>query len=60
MFEQLGIPVLRLVRVAIGPLLLCDLPKGRVRPLTTEEKSLLDQAMGRKAERPRRLQDEGR
>jgi 23S rRNA pseudouridine2605 synthase len=60
MFEQLGIPVLRLVRVAIGPLLLGDLPKGGVRPLTTEEKSLLDQAMGRKAERPRRLQDEGR
>lgn len=33
-FEELGIEVLRLVRVAIGPLALGDLPKSAVRHLT--------------------------
>jgi 16S rRNA U516 pseudouridylate synthase RsuA-like enzyme len=33
------------VRVAIGPLLLGDLAKGQSRPLTTEEKRAIDQAM---------------
>jgi 23S rRNA pseudouridine2605 synthase len=42
MFEALGIEVLRLVRVAVGDLQLGKLPKGRVRPLTLEEKKLLD------------------
>lgn len=45
MLEHLGIEVLRLVRVAIGPLTLGDLPKGASRPLTREEKSALDAAM---------------
>ena len=45
MLETLGIEVLRLVRVAIGPLALGDLAKGAYRPLTTEEKQLLDEAM---------------
>ena len=45
MLETLGIEVLRLVRVAIGPLLLGQLPKGAVRPLTVEERQALDQAM---------------
>ena len=37
MLEALGIGVLRLVRVAIGPLALGDLPKGAYRTLTAEE-----------------------
>jgi 23S rRNA pseudouridine2605 synthase len=45
MLEQLGIEVLRLVRVAIGPLTLGDLPKRASRPLTAEEKSALDAAV---------------
>ena len=45
MLEQLSIEVLRLVRVAIGPLALGDLPKGATRALTTEEKHALDRAM---------------
>ncbi len=46
MLEALGIEVLRLVRVAIGPLALGDLPKGRVRELSGEEKQALDAALG--------------
>jgi len=46
MLEALGIEVLRLVRVAIGPLVLGDLPKGASRELTAEEKQALDLAMG--------------
>jgi 23S rRNA pseudouridine2605 synthase len=45
MLDALGIPVLRLVRVAIGPLQLGDLPKGFWRRLTKEEKLVLDQAL---------------
>lgn len=45
MLETLGIEVLRLVRVAIGPLALGDLAKAAVRPLTPEEKLTLDRAM---------------
>ena len=45
MFEKLRIEVLRLVRVAIGPLLLGDLPKGATRALEPEEKQALDRAM---------------
>ncbi len=44
MFEALGIEVLRLVRVAIGPVRLGDLPKGRFRQLTVGEKAALDRA----------------
>jgi 23S rRNA pseudouridine2605 synthase len=45
MLAALGVAVLRLVRVAIGPLPLGQLAKGRVRPLRGEEKQALDQAM---------------
>jgi 23S rRNA pseudouridine2605 synthase len=43
--EHLGIEVLRLVRVAIGPLKLGDLAKGATRMLKPEEKQALDRAM---------------
>jgi 23S rRNA pseudouridine2605 synthase len=48
MLDALGIEVLRLIRVAIGPLTLGDLPKGGVRELTTAEKLTLDRAMSQK------------
>ena len=44
----LGVEVLRLVRVAIGPLQLGRLAKGSYRPLTDEEKLALDRAMAAK------------
>jgi 23S rRNA pseudouridine2605 synthase len=45
MFEHLGIEVLRLVRIAIGGVVLGELRKGSVRPLAAHEKQLLDRAM---------------
>jgi 23S rRNA pseudouridine2605 synthase len=45
MLEAQGIEVLRLVRVAIGPLQLGELGKGAHRALRTEEKALLDRAL---------------
>jgi 23S rRNA pseudouridine2605 synthase len=45
MLAALGVEVLRLVRVAIGPLPLGQLPKGSVRPLTSKEKQALDEAV---------------
>jgi 23S rRNA pseudouridine2605 synthase len=45
MLAQLGVAVLRLVRVAIGPVPLGQLSKGGVRPLTRMEKQALDRAM---------------
>ena len=44
-FEGLGIEVLRLFRVAIGPLTLGELTKGAYRALTKEEKSAIDAAV---------------
>jgi 23S rRNA pseudouridine2605 synthase len=44
-FEHLDIEVLRLIRVAIGPLTLGNLPKGTTRALTLEEKQAMDRAM---------------
>jgi 23S rRNA pseudouridine2605 synthase len=45
MLAALGIDVLRLVRVAIGPLMLGELKKGASRPLKAEEKDELDAVM---------------
>jgi 23S rRNA pseudouridine2605 synthase len=45
MLGALRIDVLRLVRVAIGPLALGDLAKGAARTLTAAEKASLDRAM---------------
>ena len=45
MLASLGVEVLRLVRVAIGPLPLGELPKGSVRALTREEKQAIDAAL---------------
>jgi 23S rRNA pseudouridine2605 synthase len=45
MLDALGVEVLRLVRVAIGPLALGDLAKGGSRDLTAMEKAALDRAM---------------
>jgi len=44
MIESMGVEVLRLIRVAIGPLQLGDLAKGEHRPLTQDEKRMLDRA----------------
>ena len=45
MLEAVEIEVLRLIRVAMGPLALGELAKGGVRALTGEEKLALDRAM---------------
>jgi 23S rRNA pseudouridine2605 synthase len=45
MLKALGTEVLRLMRVAIGPLALGELAKGAFRVLTKEEKRMLDRAM---------------
>jgi len=47
MLAALGIEVLRLVRVAIGPLQLGNLAKGTYRSLTSDEKLSVDRAMGK-------------
>jgi 23S rRNA pseudouridine2605 synthase len=45
MLGHFGIEVLRLIRVAIGPLALEDLPKGATRSLRPGEKQALDRAV---------------
>ena len=45
MLEALDIEVLRLIRVAIGPLPLGELAKGAVRQLTADDRVALDRAM---------------
>jgi 23S rRNA pseudouridine2605 synthase len=47
MLQALDVEVLRLIRVAIGPLLLGNLAKGSYRMLTVNEKQSLDLAMSR-------------
>ena len=46
MLDALGVEVLRLIRVSIGPLQLGDLPKGAHRLLRKEEKLELDRSLG--------------
>lgn len=57
MFEPLGIEVLRLIRVAIGPLVLGPLAKGKSRALTATEKIVLDQAVNISHEKSRLSQN---
>ncbi len=45
MLAELGVEVLRLVRVAIGPLVLGELAKGASRRLTSVEKQAVDRAI---------------
>lgn len=45
LLEALGVGVLRLVRVSIGPLELGELNKGEVRSLSKEEKLAIDRAI---------------
>jgi 23S rRNA pseudouridine2605 synthase len=45
MLDAMGVEVLRLIRVSIGPLQLGDLPKGAHRTLHPEEKLALGQAL---------------
>ena len=47
LLEALGVKVLRLVRIAIGPVSLGDLGKGMYRHLTQEEKGALTKAVKR-------------
>jgi 23S rRNA pseudouridine2605 synthase len=47
LLEALGVRVLRLVRVSIGPLDLGDLKKGSTRRLTPAEKNAIDRALQR-------------
>jgi 23S rRNA pseudouridine2605 synthase len=46
MLDACDIEVLRLVRIAIGPLALGDLAKGKTRTLSAAEKNALDTAIG--------------
>jgi 23S rRNA pseudouridine2605 synthase len=52
MLETLGAEVLRLVRVAIGPLELGTVAKGTYRHLQPDEKQLIDRAMTAKQRKP--------
>ncbi len=48
MLTEFGIEVLRLIRIAIGPLSLGNLPKGSCRPLTSDEKQALTRIINRR------------
>jgi len=52
MLEHLNVEVLRLLRVAIGPLLSAICPKAATRLLDEEEKQALDRAMGARNHAP--------
>ena len=48
-FQVLEIEVLRIVRIAVGPLVLGTLPKGAIRELTSNELASIDAALGRQS-----------
>lgn len=54
MLQELGLAVLRLVRVAVGSVELDDLKKGAVRALTAAEKLNLDRKLARAGELPKK------
>ena len=53
LLAALGMEVLRLVRVSIGPMQLGDLRKGTIRPLTSLEKRSIGQALGEEKSGPK-------
>lgn len=53
LLAALGVEVLRLVRIAIGPLELGDLKKGTSRPLTLEQKEIIDRALANRQKGPK-------
>ncbi len=57
MLAACSVEVLRLMRVAIGPLSLGELAKGDSRALTQEEKERLDEAMVRRSRARRELHE---
>ena len=52
MFDQLEIEVLRLIRIAIGPVILGNLKKGEWRELSAREKQALDAGTAERMQRP--------
>ncbi len=53
MLAEMGVEILRLVRVAIGPLQLGTLAKGKWRYLAAQEKAVIDRALRDRDRRPR-------
>jgi 23S rRNA pseudouridine2605 synthase len=53
MLAEFGIEVRRLIRIAIGPLSLGNLPKGSWRPLTSDEKQALTRIITRTYSAPK-------
>jgi 23S rRNA pseudouridine2605 synthase len=53
MLEAFDVTVLRLVRVAIGPVELGQLEKGKARELTADEKQQMDRALSDAAQQPK-------
>jgi 23S rRNA pseudouridine2605 synthase len=58
--ESLGVEVLRVMRVAIGPLKLGQLPKGTYRRLTMDEKKHIDRVLSSANSGEKHPQNEGR
>lgn len=54
MLDRIGVETLRLIRVAIGPLVLGEIAKGSHRALSSTEKSRIDVAMKKSSDEERR------